>query len=131
MLNSAMMWRSSAISICQSKIGEKIMKLRIQKRAEAAGGLPSATNAEYVPGSGGIKNKSIPIDYWVIGELVNPITVGQSVRVLRESRNGVACPGVFQTSPIVEVTPTTFKTQNSIYDYLVLTNDANAVSLVV
>lgn len=107
------------------------MKLRIQKRAEAAGGLPSATNDEYVPGSNGVENKSIPIDYWLTGELMYPLIVGRPVEVLRDSRNGVACPGIFMTSPVVEVTPTTFQTQNSIYDYLVLTNSENEVSLAV
>ncbi len=105
------------------------MKVRIQKRAEVAGGLPAATNVEYVPGTDGVENKSIPIDYWLTGELVNPITVDQSVQVIRETRNGVECVGFFVTSKVTEVTPTTFKTKNSIYDYLVLTNNPNEVSL--
>jgi len=105
------------------------MKLRIQKRAEAAGGLPAASNDEYVPGSNGVENKSIPIDYWLTGELMYPLTVGRPVEVLRESRNGVKTPGIFMTSPVVELTPTTFKTKNSIYDYLVLTNSAEEVCL--
>jgi len=105
------------------------MKLRIQKRAEAAGGLPAASNSEYVPGSNGVENKSIPIDYWLTGELTEPITVGKPVMVVRDTRNGVKALGLFQSSPVVEVTPTTFKTRNSIYDYLVLTNSAEEVCL--
>jgi len=104
------------------------MKIRIQKRSEAVGGAPAASNDEYIPGSGGVENISLPIDYWLVGELVNPIAEGQSVRVLRESRNGVECPGFFVTSTVTEVTLSTFKTKNSIYDYSFLTNDENTVS---
>jgi hypothetical protein len=107
------------------------MKVRIQKRAEAAGGMPAATKEEYVPGTGGIEDKSIPIDYWITGEMPNPIIVGKPVMVIRDTRNGVKCLGLFQTSPVTDVTLTTFKTQNSVYDYFLLTNSEEELSLAV
>jgi hypothetical protein len=105
------------------------MKVRIQKRSEVTGGLPAADKTEYIPGTGGVEGKSLPIDYWLTGDMPNPPKVGECVFVLRDTRNGVACPGLFQTTPVTEVTETSFRTKNSVYDYSLLTSDKEEVSL--
>jgi hypothetical protein len=108
-----------------------MQQIKITKRAEVTGGVPAASNDEYVPGSGGVKGKSIPVDYWLTGTLIQPITVGASVVVAREIRNGVEAPGIFQTSPVVEVTNDTFRTANSVYDYTYLTPEGKTVEFTV
>ena len=105
------------------------MKVRIQKRAEVTGGLPAASNTEYIPGSGGVEGKSIPVDYWLTGDLLMPPKVGECVYVTRDTRNGVTCPGEFLTTVVTEVTETSFRTKNSVYDFSYLTNEAEEVSL--
>lgn len=106
-----------------------VMRIKITKRAEVTGGFPAASNDEYVPGSGGVEGKSIPVDYWLTGTLIGNIVVGQGVNVARDSRNGVKCDGWFQSSPVTEVTDKTFRTANSVYDYECLTPEDNTVSL--
>lgn len=64
---------------------------------------------------------SVPIDYWIIGELINPIIEGQSIRVNREVRNGVKISGLFKTSFVTKIESSQFKntltieTENSKY----------------
>ena len=68
---------------------------------------------------------SPPIEYSITGELINDIEVGKSIKVNRESRNGVMVPGLFYTSPVVTIgfkdnKIVGFTTKNSLYkiDYL-------------
>ena len=105
------------------------MKVRIQKRSEVTGGLPAASKTEYIPGTGGVEGHSLPIDYWLTGDMAALPKVGQCVFVLRDTRNGIACPGMFQSTPVTEVTETSFRTKNSVYDYQVLTTEKESVSL--
>lgn len=65
-------------------------------------------------------NKLSPfVDYYVEGELIGDVTVGKSVLMVRENRNGVAVNGMFQTSTVTSITPldnvVIFRTRNSIY----------------
>lgn len=71
-----------------------------------------------------IRDIGIPLEegYWIVGELIRPLEIGQPVIVHREMRNGVAVPGTFTTSLICEIEgyPTldgaaTIKTENSVY----------------
>lgn len=105
------------------------MRVRISKRAEVTGGLPAIPFDQYNTVTGTPDGFSIPVDYWIEGELISPITVGRTVNVMRDTRNGVQCLGMFQTSPVVEVTEHSFRTENSVYDYLYLTPEENEVSL--
>lgn len=107
------------------------MKIKITKLAAVEGGCLAASNDEYVPGTEGVEGKSIPVDYWLEGVLLAPITVGENVRVLRESRCGVVCPGMFITSPVTQITKGGFTTQNSVYLFKDLTPEDNSVSLAV
>ena len=59
----------------------------------------SADWAEYIPGTGGVAGKSIPLDYSLEGELIYAIGVGNSFFINRTKRNGVAAPGLFSKQP--------------------------------
>jgi hypothetical protein len=98
------------------KYGDTV-KIRIQKRAEVTGGLPARDMADHIPGRVQPEGFSIPIDYTIEGDLTETITVGKSVKVIRETRNGVKALGIFHTSPVTEVTDRTFRTLNSVYDF--------------
>jgi len=76
---------------------------------------------DHVPGLGDHNDyKSLPLDYEVEGTLFAPITIGECVRLARDVRNGVKAEGIFVTSPVTEITATSFSTKNSIYDFTVL-----------
>lgn len=91
----------------------------IKKVAAVAGGYAPMENDAYIPGTGNnIKeNKSLPIEYTIEGNLIDPIEIGKSVCVLRTKRNGVEATGFFQTSAVTEILKNTFKTNNSVYIY--------------
>lgn len=94
------------------------MKIRIEKIKENPGGLPSHSKEDYVYGADNGREKSIPIDYWVEGELIIPeIKVGSQIFIAREIRNGVKVDGVFSSSRVVEFDDKIIKTKNSIYNY--------------
>lgn len=63
----------------------------------------------------GNHGRSLPVDYEVTGILQASPAVGQCVRVLRISRNGVKRLGAFTSSEVVELTSDGFKTINSVY----------------
>jgi hypothetical protein len=91
--------------------------IHIEKIAEVKNGLPANPKEAHVPGEYQNENFSLPIEYWIEGTLLNKITVGQRVKVLRENRNGIKMDGYFVTTNVTEVTATQFKTQNSVYNY--------------
>ncbi len=96
------------------------MKVEIKKIAAVEGGLPAASKEEYIPGTGGVKGHSIPVEYSLTGNMPNPLRVGECVFVMRETRNGIKCPGMFQTTPVTAITDAGFTTKNSIYLLTVL-----------
>ena len=104
------------------------MKIKITKRGEVVGGLPAASKDEYVAGTQGIEGKSIPVDYWLEGDLIYPIRVGERVQVNRTTRNGVECTGFFISSPVTLIVESTFYTANSVYDFSFPTPDEVAFS---
>lgn len=55
------------------------------------------------------------VGYWITGELLNEPVVGESLQMLRHSRNGVEIPGLFRTSLVTEIDGEYFTTTNSIY----------------
>jgi hypothetical protein len=83
--------------------------------------------ADHVAGQVQPPGFSIPIDYTVEGEAQDLPKVGKSFQMMRDTRNGVRMLGVFVTSPVVEVTETTFRTANSVYDYSLLTDPVEVV----
>ena len=58
---------------------------------------------------------SLPIDYWITGTLVHNVTVGSSIIVARDCRNGVKTPGFMKTSTITKIEGNKIYTENSIY----------------
>ena len=80
-------------------------------------GLPANPRDVHVDGQEQDENHSLPVEYTIEGDLVGNIEVGSSVVVMRDTRNGVKVPGMFQTSRVVERTKNQFKTQNSVYKY--------------
>ncbi len=49
-------------------------------------------------------NVSLPKDYCVIGNLINPIIVGKTIQMWREMRNGEKIAGYFSTSIVKKIT---------------------------
>jgi hypothetical protein len=93
------------------------MRIRIEKIAEVQGGLPANPKDAHIDGQIQNENFSLPVEYWAEGELLDGIRVGCQVRIARDIRNGVVCPGLLETSSVTEVTETQFKTKNSVYNY--------------
>ncbi len=80
-------------------------------------GNPSAESGNwntYVPGSAD-NATSLPIDYEMIGVLLEPPVVGGQVKLLRLERNGVRSMGLFESTRITSVNGNEFTTQNSVY----------------
>lgn len=69
---------------------------------------------------GGRDGKPIHEGYTVKGHYVNPPKVGEGFRVLRYESNGVAIPGIMDTSPVTRVSAIAagyrFETMNSVYE---------------
>jgi hypothetical protein len=58
---------------------------------------------------------SLPVDYVLLGVLVAPPRVGDRVKIMRLSRNGVGVPGIFESTVVVDVADGGFTTLNSVY----------------
>jgi len=63
---------------------------------------------------------SLPVEYWIEGYLFEEPTIGKSVVVEREVRNGIKAYGTFVTSAVVKILENGFETRNSIYKLEVL-----------
>ena len=55
------------------------------------------------------------VGYWIIGTVLNELSVGEPLQMYRHSRNGVVVPGLFQTSLVTEIDGDYFTTTNSVY----------------
>lgn len=95
-------------------------RIKIEKVAEVRTGLPANPKGAHVDGQLQNENFSLPLEYTIEGALLAEIRVGESVRVLRDKRNGVEVVGSFVTSPVTEVTNKQFRTRNSVYNYELL-----------
>lgn len=58
---------------------------------------------------------SLPIDYEMIGVLLERPVVGGRVRLLRVQRNGVEVLGMFESTQVVSIRGCEFATRNSVY----------------
>lgn len=82
------------------KIGDKIS---VKKIAAAKNPLCETPKMEdYVCGSDN-GDISLPIEYEATGKTVLEIEIGSSICMRRDSRNGVECDGLFQSSIIEEI----------------------------
>jgi hypothetical protein len=88
----------------------KLTKLRQTERPSADAGNWST----YVPGAAD-NATSLPIDYEMIGVLLEPPVIGGRAKLLRLERNGVSAMGLFESTPVVSIYGSEFSTQNSIY----------------
>lgn len=91
-----------------------ISKIKVVDAPESP--TPQAEDHEY----GGYNiGFSLPVEYTITGMLTGKVEVGASVRVKRDSRNGVVASGLFITSPVVKIELTKggmlFTTNNSVY----------------
>lgn len=93
--------------------------IKITKIKEAANpDFKSADWKSFVPG---IENEgvSLPVDYWVKGELLQPLQEGSIIYLSRTERNGVASLGFFTSTKILSLKEengvTVVETQNSVY----------------
>lgn len=73
----------------------------------------------------GLALQGIPVDYSITGILEEDIAVGKRAEVIRESRNGVITPGIFETSVVDEIIRGNskiihFVTENSVYKMEIL-----------
>jgi len=93
------------------------MRIKIEKVKEVKGGLPANQKQNHIDGQEQDETYSLPLEYTIEGELVGKISKGNSVIVMRDTRNGVKMPGWFSTSAVTKVTKNRFHTQNSVYNY--------------
>ncbi len=88
----------------------ELTKLRATPGAEAQPG-----NWDDYPIGSRHSGTSLPVDYVLVGILVQPPEVGRRVVVFRTSRNDVQALGVFESTEVVELVPDGFMTRNSVY----------------
>lgn len=89
--------------------------VKLTKLREADNPASRAANWNtYVPGAPG-KGASLPVDYEIVGILMEPPVVGGNVEILRLERNGVRALGVFCSTRVVAVREHGFTTLNSEY----------------
>jgi hypothetical protein len=55
------------------------------------------------------------VDYWVVGDIINPPSIGEGLIMDRWVRNGQFVRGRFSTSSITSITDDGFETMNSVY----------------
>lgn len=87
----------------------------IVKRSESANPIFRAANWEtFTPG---IYNPtaSLPVDYEILGFLVEDIRVGKPVVLLRVARNGERVLGYYQSTTVLELREDAYVTMNSVY----------------
>ncbi len=58
---------------------------------------------------------SLPVDYELVGYLLEDIVVGSQVRLLRVERNGETAVGMYISSPVTETNAVGYATLNSRY----------------
>jgi len=91
------------------------MKIKLTKFAKSDRAIfPTPDKKDYKDGQEN-EGVSLPIDYWIIGELQREIKEGSCIKVIREERNGIKMLGIFTSSPVVKIEGDTIETSNSVY----------------
>ena len=97
------------------------MRQYIRLRKTAATDNPRVATPAWEDHQHGLDSQqSLPLDYEVTGILQESITVGQPIRMFRETRNGVQCLGIFQSSTVTKMEGDKVWTLNSVYTILEL-----------
>lgn len=96
----------------------------IRKVAAAENPLaPTPRKEEHVAGAEN-PGLSLPVAYEIEAQLLEDVVIGEAMRAFRYKRNGVAVPGMFESSAVMEIEPgeerTVVKTANSVYEVLPL-----------
>ena len=93
--------------------------IKLTKVSESAN--PDFKSAQWDHFICGVENPgvSLPIDYWIEGELLSEVTIGKPLTIARTTRNGIKNIGIFYSSVIQRITEISGKkiisTRNSIY----------------
>ena len=90
----------------------KVKITKIDKAESPKYPTPDKKDYEYGQDNYGV---SIPLDYWIIGELSSPIKVNSPIVALRSERNGVKCAGLFRSSHVIKLEGNIAETENSKY----------------
>lgn len=98
------------------------MRIKVTKKLEVQGGLPARDMLDHVPGKRQPNGFSIPLEYCVEGDADDLPTVGNPFIMHRRIRNGIEEEGKFSTSIVTNVTKNHFTTQNSVYNYEVISH---------
>jgi uncharacterized membrane protein YiaA len=88
----------------------ELMKVRPAKDAV----IRSASWAEYQVGITN-PNVSLPNGYTLTGIMLELPAVGQRMRVIRDTRNGVEIAGIYESTPVTAIKGSLVHTQNSVY----------------
>lgn len=100
-------------------------RIRIEKlRASHEPAVPTPEWEEYIVGAVN-PDVSLPTAYLVEGLLVDEISIGRPVRVLRMVRNGINVSGYFSTSPVIAYDENTIRTSNSVYRYTMISDSSD------
>ncbi len=89
--------------------------VRLEKIAAREGAIFPPGEATAYPYGFGSAAASLPVNYTMVGWMIATPHIGQSLLLLRISRNNVHCMGVFRSSPVTGVQQALFWTQNSVY----------------
>ena len=104
----------------------KLTKINIANNPK----VETATLEEYKFGE--INEKSIPLEYEIVGEVGSMPKVGFVFSGIRTIRNGIEMPGIFQLTRIKEITEEEgkyiLKTQNSVYKMEILEKDEKTLA---
>lgn len=91
------------------------MKIKLTKISECNNPVVKASSKKsFKPGEDN-GDVSLPVDYNLTGWTMRPIIIGKTMAVLRDTRNGVECEGIFTSSIVKEIKDNLITTQNSIY----------------
>ena len=64
---------------------------------------------------GEMNGGSVPVDYELMGLLIRPLKIGESILVARSTRNNISSRGIFLSTPVREIKNGAAITLNSIY----------------
>jgi hypothetical protein len=89
--------------------------VKITKRAESRDPVCRAGNWNTF--TAGVVNStaSLPVDYEIVGYLLEDVKVGKPVRLLRFVRNGALVLGFYQSTTVLELRNDGYVTRNSVY----------------
>lgn len=90
----------------------KLTKFAISDETNA---FPPADRDSHIPGREQDDSLSLPIGYWIEGQVEELPCVGRWFVINRELRNGVVTPGLFISSSIIKISGNIYETRNSKY----------------